>query len=151
MSIQVEEFVPEAIGHFLFELINDQGVVVESHEQTNRIVTTGKYLMLDRLFGLGAATALVGMSVGTLATASADADTAITGAVYKAFDATPVRTGLSVVASTTYAPSEANIAIREVGLLTGLGAVLYNHIAPTASVDKNSALSLKVTVTISMP
>lgn len=151
-SIDVEDvdFNPPT-ATFQLELIDADGNVVESHTQTNLVVTTGKYLTLDRLFGLSGATAIVGMAVGTLATAAAVGDTTITGSVYKVFDSTPVRTGLSVVAVTTFATSEANINIREVGLLTGSGLVLFNHIAPTASINKDSSTTLKVTVTITMP
>jgi hypothetical protein len=134
-------------GRWRFDLIDADGTIVRTHEQDNLIVTTGKSLALDRTFGLSASTALVGMAVGTNATAAAVGDTAITGPVYKAFDATPTRTGLAVTAITTYATSEANIAIREVGLLTGSGLVLFNRIV-TSAITKDVALSLKITVTI---
>lgn len=145
-----EDLIDAPVGHFLFELIDETGKVVETHEAYNRVVTVGKQLVLDRLFGLSTASSIAGMAVGTSATPSADGDTTITGAVFKAFDAAPVRTGLSVVASTTFGTSEANIAIREVGLLTASGGVLFNRIAPTAAIDKTSALSLKITLTITM-
>jgi hypothetical protein len=133
-------------GVWTFEHL-DGDTVVSSRTQENLIVTTGKNLALDRLFGLGSAVAIAGMAVGTSGTAAAPGDTAITGAVFKGFDSTPVRTGQTVTAQTTYGTSEANIAIREVGLLTAAGGVLFNRIV-TSAITKDSALSLRITVQI---
>ena len=135
-------------GRWTFETFaGDGGPLVARHVQDNLIVTTGKQLALDRTFGLGGAVALTGMAVGTSSTAAAVGDTAITGAVFKVFDSTPTRSGLTVTAITTYGTSEANIAIREVGLLTASGGVLFNRIV-TSAITKDSALSLRVTVQI---
>lgn len=134
-------------GVWTFDHIDETGAVVKTHTQRNLIVTTGKQHALDRLFGLSSAVALSGMAVGTSSTAAAVGDTAITGAVYKAFDATPTRSSLTVTAITTYGTSEANIAIREVGLLSASGGVLFNRIV-TSAITKDSSLSLRITVTI---
>ena len=135
-------------GRWTFETFaGDDGPLVARHVQDNLIVTTGKQLALDRAFGLGGAVALTGMAVGTSSTAAAVGDTAITGAVFKVFDSTPTRSGLTVTAITTYGTAEANIAIREVGLLTASGGVLFNRIV-TSAITKDSALSLRVTVQI---
>ena len=137
---------PGAKGVWTFEAFDKDGVLVESFTKENLITTAGKGQTLDRLFGLSAAVALTGMSVGTSATAAAVGDTAITTPAFKVFDALPVRAGLVVTASTTYATTEANIVIQEVGLLTASGAVLYNRLAPIGPFTKSSAVSLKVTV-----
>lgn len=134
-----KEYDPD--GH----LLND---VVWTQTKTNLIVTTGKQLMLDRLFGLSAAVALSGMAVGTSATAAAVSDTAITGAAYKAFASTPTRSGLVVTAITSYTTAEANINIQEAGLLTASGGVLFNRLAPIGPFNKTTAVSLDVTVQI---
>lgn len=117
-------------------------------EQENLITTVGKGLVLDRLFGLGGAANLTGMSIGTSATTAAIGDTAITGAVFKAFDATPTRTALVVTCQTTYGTTEGNINIQEVGLLTASGGVLFNRLAPVGPFNKTTAVSLRITVTI---
>lgn len=114
----------------------------------NLITTNGKSLVLDRLFGLSGTTSLTGMSIGTSATAAAVGDTAITGPVFKVFDATPTRTGLTVTAITTYATTDPSINIQELGLLTGSGLTLFNRLAPIGPFNKTSALSIKITVTV---
>ena len=75
-------------------------------------------------------------------------DTTITGAVYQAFDSTPVRSSLTVTAVTTYGTGTANINIQEAGLLTASGGVLFNRLAPVLSFTKTTAMSLAVTTTI---
>jgi hypothetical protein len=137
---------PGAKGVWTFESFDHNGNLVESFMKENLITTAGKGQTLDRLFGLGAAVALTGMSVGTSGTAAAVGDTAITTPTFKVFDALPVRAGLVVTASTTYATTEANITIQEVGLLTASGSVLYNRLAPIGPFTKSTAVSLKVTV-----
>lgn len=123
--------------------------VMRQFEQRNLITTAGKQHVLDRLFGLSSAITLAGMAVGTSATAAAVGDTAITGAVYKVFDATPTRTSLTVAAVTTYNTGEANISIQEVGLLTASAGILFNRLAPVLSFTKTSSMSLTVTCTVS--
>lgn len=114
-------------------------------QHTNLITTVGKQVVLDRLFGLSAVIALAGTAVGTSATAAAVGDTAITGAVFKAFASTPTRTSLTVTALTSYLTSEANINIQEAGLLTAAAGSLFNRVAPFLSFTKTSAVSLDVT------
>lgn len=121
-------------------------LIDETYE--NLITTVGKGLVLDRLFGLSAAIALAGTSVGTSSTAAAVGDTSLTGAVYKAFASTPTRSGLVVTALTSYLTSEANISINEAGLLTGSGLVLFNRLAPIGPFAKSTAVSLDLQTTI---
>jgi hypothetical protein len=99
--MQLSDTLKPTVGVWTFtayegdkELDEDGAVlnpVVWEQTKTNLIVTTGKQLILDRLFGLSAAVALSGMAVGTSATAAAAGDTAITGAAYKAFASAPTR------------------------------------------------------------
>jgi hypothetical protein len=156
--MQLSDTIKPATGVWTFtayegdkELDEDGNVlnpVVWTQTKTNLIVTTGKQLMLDRLFGLSAAVALSGMAVGTSATAAVVGDTAITTAAYKAFASTPSRSGLVVTAVTSYLTSEANINIQEAGLLTASGGVLYNRLAPIGPFNKTTAVSLDVTIQI---
>lgn len=127
----------EVLNPVVFEAVYD-----------NLITTVGKQLTLDRLFGLGGAIALAGTAVGTSATAAAIGDTALTGAVYQAFDSTPTRTALVVTAITTYNTATANINIQEAGLLTASGGILFNRLAPIGPFNKTSAVSLSITTQI---
>lgn len=156
-AIILETLTPY-IGHWVAEFYegdaeyNDCGrrinPVVARFEKHNLITTNGKGLDLDRLFGLGGAIALAGTAVGTSATAAAVGDSAITGAVYKAFASTPIRAGLVVTATTSYLTSEANINIQEAGLLTASGGVLFNRVAPFASFTKTTSFGLDITTTV---
>lgn len=122
--------------------------VVWEQRKRNLITTNGKGLAMDRLFGLSASVALSGTAVGTSATAAAVGDSALTGSVYQAFDATPVRSSLTVTCATTYGTGAANINIQEAGLMTASGAVLFNRLAPIGPFTKTSAVSLKITTSI---
>lgn len=117
-------------------------------EADNLIVTVGKQAILDRLFGLSAVTAVSHTGVGTSATAAAVGNTSLTGGVYKAFDSTPVRTGLSVLAITTFGTAEANINIQEAALSIGAGTTLLNRLAPIGPFTKSTSVSLRLETTI---
>ena len=150
--------IPVARGHWNFKAYegdveyNDCGRVlnriIADWSQENLIVTVGKQLILDRLFGLSAAAAITGTAVGTSATAAAVGDTALTTPVFQAFDATPTRSALVVTAVTTYNTATANINIQESGLLTVAAGVLLNRLAPVLSFTKTTAMSLAITTTI---
>lgn len=115
---------------------------------TNIIVTSGKQLMLDRLFNLGGAVPISGLAVGTNSGAASLADTIITNPAYKAFASTPTRSGQVVTAVTSYTTAEANINIQEAGLMTASGGILFNRLAPIGPFNKTSAVALDVTVQI---
>lgn len=117
-------------------------------ERDNGITTVGKQHALDRQFGLAAATALINTGVGTSGTAFSAGDTTLTGGFYKAFDALPVRTGLAVVATTTFGTADANFTWAEAALTTGAPGVLLNRVAPIGPFPKTSALSLAAQSTI---
>ena len=149
IDLLVEDTVGVLHGHWKFELFDVEGNLMKVHEQDNLIVDTGKVQAMKNLFGLTGAASVVGMALGTNSATALAADTLITGAVYKAFDATPtlVVATRTVTCSTTYTTAEGNIVIREVGLLTGSGLVLFNRIV-TSAITKDAAMSLKITVTI---
>lgn len=123
--------------------------VVFEAVHTNLITTVGKALTLDRLFGLSGAAPLAYTGVGTGSTAAAVGDTALTGGVWKLFDATPTRSGLTVTSTTTYGTTEANITIAEAALgTTSAGGVILNRLAPIGPFAKSTAVSLALTVAI---
>lgn len=119
---------------------------VQTAEGHNLIVTVGKQMILDRLFGLSSVGAMTRIGVGTSATAAAVGDTGLTGSVFKAYTTAAVRTGTSVSASTLFLTSEANISINELG--SDNGTTLLNRIAPFGPITKTSAFELSITLTI---
>lgn len=156
--MDIQDTAPPLIGEWTFTAYEGNKIldalgnvlnrVIWQQTATNLIVTTGKGLMLDRLFGLSAATYITGLAVGTSATAAAVGDTAITSPAFKAFASTPTRSGLVVTAVTSFTTAEANINIQEAGLLTASGGTLFNRLAPIGPFNKTSAVALDVTVQI---
>lgn len=122
--------------------------VVWNQKKRNLITTSGKGLVLDRVFGLGGVAAVSHTGIGTSATAAAVGNTSLTGPVYKAFDATPVRTSLSVLAITTFGTAEGNINIQEAALFIGAGTTMLNRLAPIGPFNKTTAVSLRIETTI---
>lgn len=154
-AILMPDNIDKIVGHWKAtiydgdKVFNEHGrcitpVLFES-EAYNLITTAGKQLILDRIFGLSAVTAIAGTAVGTSATAAAIGDTAITGAVYKAFASTPTRAALVVTALTSYTTAEANISVQEGGLLTASAGILLNRVAPFLSFTKTTAVSMDIT------
>lgn len=119
---------------------------VETIEGENLIVTVGKEMIMDRLFGLGGVGAMSRIGVGTSGTAAAVGDTSLTGGVFKAYDSTPTRAGTVVTCVTTFGTGDANINWQELGMDNG--TTLLNRIAPIGPFNKTSAVSIVVTVTI---
>lgn len=125
------------------EILNKQ---VDKIEGDNLIVTVGKQMMLDRLYGLSAVAAVSRTGVGTSATAAAVGDTSLTGSSFKAFNSTPTRSSLVVTSITTFGTGDANLNWQELGLDNG--TTLLNRIAPIGPFNKTSAVSIVVTVTL---
>lgn len=126
-------------------IVND---LVNTIEGDNLVTTTGKGLLLDRLFGVaGAGAAVTQMGVGTSATAAAVGDTTLTGLVLQAFDSTPTRTSLSVTCIATYGTAAANIVWAELGMFNAV-PTMFNRIAPIGPFTKTSAVSIVVTVVV---
>jgi hypothetical protein len=141
---------PKLSGHVKLEIyrgdVRTPGTLLRTIEKDNLIVTVGKQMILDRLFGLSAVGAMTRIGVGTSATAAAVGNTTLTGGVFKAFDSTPTRSSLVVTAIATFTTAEANISWNELALDNG--TTLLNRIAPIGPFAKTSAVSIVVTVTI---
>lgn len=126
---------------------------VDHFEGDNLIVTTGKQLLLDRLFAMGGTpTQVNSMGVGATAAAAVVGDTQLGSTpTIKAFDALPTRSGLVVTCITTFLTTDANISWNELGLFNGTvngTSIMFNHIAPIGPFNKTSAVSIVVTVTV---
>jgi hypothetical protein len=119
---------------------------IKTIEGDNLIVTVGKQMIMDRLFGLSAVGAMTRIGVGTSATAAAVGNTTLTGGVFVAYDTTPIRTSLTVTCTSTFGTGTANISWNELGMDNG--TTLLNRIAPIGPFNKTSAVSIIVTVTI---
>lgn len=120
--------------------------LVETIEGDNLVVTVGKQMILDRLFGLSGVGAMTRIGVGTSNTAAAVGNTSLTAGVFKVYDATPTRSSLTVTCITTFGTSEANIVWAELGMDNG--TTLLNRIAPIGPFTKTTAVSIVVTVTL---
>lgn len=125
------------------EVLNKQ---VDKIEGDNLIVTVGKQMMLDRLYGLSAVAAVSRTGVGTSGTAAAVGNTSLTGSFFKVFNSTPTRSSLTVTSITTFGTGDANLNWQELGLDNG--TTLLNRIAPIGPFNKTSAVSIIVTVTL---
>ncbi len=117
---------------------------IDSYEKENLVVTVGKQMILDRLYGLSGVGAMTRTGVGTSNTAAAVGNTSLTGGVFKVFDATPSRSSLTVTSLTSFGTSEANITWAEMALDNG--TTILNRIAPIGPFTKTSAVSIAVTV-----
>lgn len=144
-------------GHWKLEVFDgDNGPLLETIEGDNLIVTSGKGLLLDRLFSIaGFGGAINSMGIGNSATGAAIADTQLGGAtpvpVLQALDSTPTRSGLVVTAVSTFGTTVANQTWQELALFNGTvngTSVMLNRIAPIGPFTKTSAVSIVVTVTI---
>lgn len=124
---------------------------IDSYQNTNLVVTNGKGLLLDRLFGI-TATAVTHMGVGATAAAAVVGDTQIGSTpTILAFDALPIRASLVVSCIRTFAVGEANISWNEIGMLNGPTngtSTMFNHIAPIGPFAKTSAVSIAATIQV---
>lgn len=129
--------------YFRGEVLNRH---IETMEGDNLVVTVGKQLILDRIFGLSSVAAVSRTGVGTSATAAAIGNTSLTGGVFKSFDSTPVRSSLTVTTVTTFGTSDANISWNETGMDNG--TTLLNRLAPIGPYTKTSGASIILTATL---
>lgn len=95
--------------------------LVHVQEKDNLVLTLGKQIMLDRLYGLGGVGALTHMGVGTDSTAASvgqnKLNPTVAGSVdFNAFDATPIRTSLTVASIATWGTGDGNFTWNEMGL-----------------------------------
>ena len=159
----MEDEIVLAKGHWDFDVYegdvvkDDEGNIlnklVDHFEGDNLIVTTGKQLLLDRLFALGTPPgAVTAMGVGATAAAAIVGDTQLGSTpTIKVFDSLPTRSGLVVTCITTFATGDANISWNELALFNGTvngTSIMLNRIAPIGPFNKTSAVSIVVTVTI---
>lgn len=94
----------------------------ESPVYENMIVTSGKNLALDRLFGLGSDGPITSVGVGDNSTAASLAQTGLQGTtnvLIKTADAGTSRTGQTVTITATFGTGEANFTWNEAGLFNG--------------------------------
>lgn len=125
-------------------ILNELERVIEGE---NLVTTSGKGMLMDRLYGLSGVGAMTQMGVGTSNTAANVADTTLTGLVLQAFDATPTRSGLVVTSIATFGTGTANITWAELGSFNATPTML-NRIAPIGPFSKTSAVSIVVTLTL---
>ncbi len=143
---RVHNLIRKSIGLLPKHLGATIGTPIQVIEGENLIVTVGKQMIMDRLFGLSAVGAMSRIGVGTSATAAAIGNTTLTGGVFVAYDATPIRTSLTVVAIATFGTGTANISWNELAMDNG--TTLLNRIAPIGPFAKTSAVSIVVSVSI---
>lgn len=119
---------------------------IDRFQKENLVVTVGKHMLLDRLYGLSGVGALTRTGVGTSNTAAAVGNTSLTGGVFKVFDSTPTRAALTVTSVTTFGTSEANIVWAELALDNSTS--IFNRVAPIGPFSKSTATSIAVTVQV---
>lgn len=124
---------------------------VDKIQGTNIIVTVGKQMILDRLYGLSAVGAMTHTIVGANNTAAVIGNTfaTMTTPAAKVFDAVAIRTALTVRSITTFTTAEANIVWAELALANSATGILLNRIAPIGPFTKTTAVSIIVTVDVS--
>lgn len=162
--MQVKDKVPKLKGYWKLEVYegdverdengNILNKLVEILEGENLVVTTGKGLLLDRLFALGTPpTQANSMGVGNSATAAAVGDTQLLGSAPApalfAFDSLPTRAGLVVTCVRTFATAEGNMNWQELAIFNGVvngTSIMLNRIAPIGPFNKTSAVSIVTTV-----
>jgi len=113
------------ISKYLWGIAEIQNeVVYRSPVVENMIVTTGKALTLNRLFGLSSAVAITSIGVGTDSTAAAlsqiKLNPSVAGTVLiQTADAGTALVGTTVTISSTFAPGVGTFQWNEAGLFNG--------------------------------
>lgn len=158
--MEATEEITTLKGHWRLDIyegdIQDEEHYIKTIEGDNLIVTTGKNILLDRLFGLGTPPAAISaLGVGNSATAASAGDVQLLGATpapyLQAFDALPTRSGQVVTCVTTISTANGNQNWQELGLfnaLTNASGTMLNRIAPIGAFNKTASVSIVVTVTI---
>ena len=127
----------------------DGNVVDVSKTYHNLIVTNGKNLALDRLFGLASAVAITSVGVGTDSTAATTAQTqlnpSVAGSVLiQTADAGTARSSQTVTITSTFGTGVANFQWNEIGLFNGNTngtSTMFNRIV-IGPFTKSSAVSI---------
>ncbi len=132
---------------YIGRILNEPPVL--TFEGHNLVDTSGKGLLLDRLFGVaGAGAALTQAVVGANNTTAAigDTDATFTTPVRVTFDSTPTRAGLVVTSVATYGTGVGNIVWAECGQENAV-PTLFDRIAPIGPFTKTTAVSIVLTFT----
>jgi hypothetical protein len=123
----------------------------------NLVVTTGKDLVLDRLYSLGAPPGkLSATGVGTDVTAPAVNQTqlnpVVAGSVFiKLYDALPTRAAEVVTSVTTFAAGEANFTWAEAGLFNGTvngTSIMFDRLLIVPTFPKTALITATITFSI---
>lgn len=153
--MEFEEKNIKLSGHYKLEVYEGEiekkdGEIINKLLQTiegdNIITTSGKGLILDRIYGLSAVAAMSRIGVGTSATAAALGDTSLTGGVYVVFDTVATRSGLVTTSTATYGTGVANFQWQEIA--TDNGTTMLSRIAPIGPFTKTPSVSIVITYTI---
>lgn len=134
------------------EIVNP---LVYEETKPNLIVTSGKDLALDRLFGLSSAVAISSVGVGTDSTAASAGQTqlnpSVSGSVLvQTADAGTARSSETVTIVSTFGTGVANFAWNECGLFNGNTngtSKMFNRVV-IGPFTKSSAVSIVLTVQI---
>lgn len=129
--------------------------VYKSPVYKNMIVTNGKNLTLDRLFGLASAVAITSVGVGTDSTAAAIGQTQLNPSVpgsvlIQTADAGTARAGQVVTIVSTFGTGVANFSWNEAGLFNGNTngtSTMFNRVI-IGPFNKTSAVSIVYTTTV---
>lgn len=158
--MNVSDAMPVIKGHWKIEVydgdVQSPDTLIDTIEGENVILTTGKNLLLDRLFAAsGFGGAVNSMGIGNSATAAAATDTQLLGSspapFFQALDSTPTRAGLVMTCVSTFGTGVANQNWQELALAnatTNVSGTLFNRISPIGPFNKTSAVSIVLTATI---
>ena len=158
--MNVSDDMPVIKGHWKIEVYDGDfqspDTLLDTIEGENVILTTGKNLLLDRLFAAsGFGGAVNSMGIGNSATAASATDTQLLGSspapFFQALDSTPTRSGLVMTCVSTFGTGVANQNWQELALAnatTNVSGTLFNRISPFGPFNKTSAVSIVLTATI---
>lgn len=127
--------------------------LVKEIRKHNLITTSGKGLLLDRLFGLASAVAITSIGIGASATAAVIGDTQLaTTPTLQTQDGTfPSRAALIVTNQGTFGTGVANVQWQECAIFNGNTngtSVMLDRIAPIGPFTKTSSVSIILQITI---
>lgn len=159
VGLDIRDDIGSMRGHWRLDIYrgddHTRDNLLRTIEGENLVTTTGKGLLLDRLFGI-TATAITSMGVGNSATAAVVGDTQLAGSApvpfLQALDTVPPsRASLVVTCISTFSTANANQTWQELALFNGTvngTSVMLNRIAPIGPFTKTSAVSIVCTCTI---
>lgn len=136
----------QLVGRALVELFDEEGVLKDSVESTNLILTVGKNMIADRLLASPSLGVPTHMGVGTSGTAPAAGDTTITGEDRNALTSKTRATNVVTYVG-DWAAGEATATLQEAGLWDAAsGGNLVGRVT-FSSIAKGANDTLKVTWT----